>query len=118
MDNYKGLYYKETKEQRFYEGGAHFPYEELFKILIYLKEEQDKKQKEEQKEQNKNNQPIKNPINNEEDSNIYFTDLVQDHNNNKENKVKNRTRNVMVTHLYNNPNTMIKKNITKKIINK
>ena len=118
MDNYKGLYYKETKEQRFYEGGAHFPYEELYKILLYLKEEQDKKQKEELKEQNKNKniQINKNPANNEEDSNIYTYDLVQNHNNNnnKENKLKTRTRNVMNTYLYNNPNTLIKKNIVKK----
>ena len=43
MDNYKGLYYKESKEQKFYEAGAHFSYEELYEILLYLKEEQDKK---------------------------------------------------------------------------
>ena len=40
MDNYKGLYYKESKEQKFYEAGAHFSYEELYEILLYLKEEQ------------------------------------------------------------------------------
>ena len=109
MDNYKGLYYKETKEQRFYEGGAHFPYEELYKILLYLKEELKEQNK------NKNIQINKNPANNEEDSNIYTYDLVQNHNNNnKENKLKTRTRNVMNTYLYNNPNTLIKKNIVKK----
>ena len=56
MDDYKGLYYKETKEQKLYEGGAHFPYKELYEILIYLKEEQNKREKEELKEKNKNNE--------------------------------------------------------------
>ena len=41
MDNYKGLYYKESKEQKFYEGGAHFSYEKLYEVLYYLKEEDD-----------------------------------------------------------------------------
>ena len=36
MDNYKGIYYKETKEQKYYEGGAHFPYKVLFNILLKL----------------------------------------------------------------------------------
>ena len=36
MDNYKGIYYKETKEQKYYEGGAHFPYKVLFNILLNL----------------------------------------------------------------------------------
>ena len=57
MDNYKGLYYKESKEQKFFEAGAHFSYEELYKILSYLKEEQDKNQKsEEVKKENQQNQ--------------------------------------------------------------
>ena len=34
MENYKGIYYKETKEQKYYEGGAHFPYKVLFNILL------------------------------------------------------------------------------------
>ena len=36
MDDYKGIYYKETKEQKYYEGGAHFPYKVLFNILLDL----------------------------------------------------------------------------------
>jgi len=36
MDNFKGIYYKETKEQKYYEGGAHFPYKVLFNILLDL----------------------------------------------------------------------------------
>ena len=114
MDNYKGLYYKETKEQKFYEGGAHFPYEELYEILVYLKEEQDKQLKKEMKEQNKNKQNDKNPTVVEENSNIHIYDLIQNHNNNNNaNKAKTRTRNVMNSCFYNNPNTMIKKSVGK-----
>ena len=36
MDNYKGIYYKETKEQKYYEGGAHFQYKVLYNILLDL----------------------------------------------------------------------------------
>lgn len=36
MDNYKGIYYNDSKEQRFYEGGAHFRYKDLYKILLTL----------------------------------------------------------------------------------
>ena len=33
MEEYKGIYYKDDTEQKFYEGGAHFKYVELYKIL-------------------------------------------------------------------------------------
>jgi len=36
MENYKGIYYNDSKEQKFFEGGAHFKYESLFKILLSL----------------------------------------------------------------------------------
>ena len=36
MDNYKGIYYNDSKEQKFFEGGAHFKYESLFKVLLSL----------------------------------------------------------------------------------
>ena len=36
MENYKGIYYKEEKEQKLYEGGAHFKYNKLYKILLSL----------------------------------------------------------------------------------
>jgi hypothetical protein len=36
MDNYKGIYYHDSKEQRFYEGGAHFKYDALFKVLLAI----------------------------------------------------------------------------------
>ena len=43
MDDYKGLYYKEKKEVRFFEAGAHFRYRDLVRelnSLISKKEEQ------------------------------------------------------------------------------
>jgi hypothetical protein len=33
MEEYKGIYYKDDTEQKFYEGGAHFKYIELYKML-------------------------------------------------------------------------------------
>ena len=36
MDEYKGIYYNYDKEQQYYEGGAHFKYKELYKILEEL----------------------------------------------------------------------------------
>ena len=36
MDEYKGIYYNDDKEQQYYEGGAHFKYKELYKILEEL----------------------------------------------------------------------------------
>ena len=36
MEEYKGIYYNDEEEQQFYEGGAHFKYNELYKILEEL----------------------------------------------------------------------------------
>ena len=36
MDNYKGIYYNETKKQKYFEHGAHFRYKDLFKYLLSL----------------------------------------------------------------------------------
>ena len=63
MDNYKGLYYKESKEQKFYEYGAHFSYKELYEILNYLKREQDKNEKTEEIENNAQNNTQTNKMN-------------------------------------------------------
>ena len=38
MYNYKGIFYKEEKEKKYYEGGAHFRYSELVSELNKLKE--------------------------------------------------------------------------------
>ena len=31
LNEYKGIFYKDNKEHKFYEGGAHFKYKELYK---------------------------------------------------------------------------------------
>lgn len=36
MEEYKGIFYNETKEKKSYEGGAHFKYYELYKSLLSL----------------------------------------------------------------------------------
>ena len=33
VGNYKGVFYGDETEQRYYEGGAHFPYKEMCRIL-------------------------------------------------------------------------------------
>ena len=121
MDNYKGLYYNESKEQRFYEAGAHFSYEKLFKALLYLKEEQDKKENFElqkdiyQNSNENNNNANKNlNINNGLNSLFQINDLLQNNNNNS----RPRTRNVANTYFNNHPNTQIKNVLNKNNNNK
>ena len=118
MDNYKGLYYKESKEQKFYEGGAHFSYEKLYQALYYLKEEQDKKEllMKQQKNisSNQNNKNIFSPSGQNTDT--YINDIFQNNNNNNNNnrnKNKPRTRNVVNNCFYNHPNTKIKNVLNK-----
>jgi hypothetical protein len=44
MNEYKGIYYNDNTEQKYYEGGAHFKYNDLYKILEELvKKENSKK---------------------------------------------------------------------------
>ena len=38
MENYKCFFYKNNKEQKYYEGGAHFKYKDLYEILSFLAE--------------------------------------------------------------------------------
>ena len=40
---YKGIFYNETKEKRYYEGGAHFKYKQLFSVLSQLAKAQSEK---------------------------------------------------------------------------
>jgi hypothetical protein len=40
---YKGIFYNETKEKRYYEGGAHFKYKQLYSILSQLAKVQNEK---------------------------------------------------------------------------
>lgn len=36
MENYKGIYFNDSKDQKFYEGGAHFKYKDLYNKLLEL----------------------------------------------------------------------------------
>ena len=45
MDEYKGIYYGDETEQKFYEGGAHFKYSKLYRILEKLAKERNAKEK-------------------------------------------------------------------------
>ena len=42
MYNYKGIFYKEEKDKKYYEGGAHFSYRELVYELNKLIKERNK----------------------------------------------------------------------------
>ena len=42
MLNYKGIFYKEEKEKKYYEGGAHFKYSDLVRILLALIKDENK----------------------------------------------------------------------------
>ena len=39
-DEYKGIFYDDNSERKYYEGGAHFSYEALFNILKKIKKQQ------------------------------------------------------------------------------
>jgi len=108
MENYKGLYYNDSKEQKYFEGGAHFKYESLFKVLLSLggKLQQEKNY----------NKP--GPTNNYREEKIqidkdinYLLKKVEGK------KSKFKTRNLAEFNYVNNPNTKIKLN-TRNLRNK
>ena len=39
-DNYKGFFYNDNDEPKYYEGGAHFKFIELYRILDFLEKKQ------------------------------------------------------------------------------
>ncbi len=90
--DYKGIYYGETKEQKFFEGGAHFKYSDLYRKLELLVRENQKENKIEMR--NKSNEN-----NNSRQLVSYYID---------EKPVKNiiHTRNINKNYL-NYPNTQI-----------
>ena len=45
MEEYKGIYYGDETEQKFYEGGAHFKYSRLYRILEKIAKERNAKEK-------------------------------------------------------------------------
>lgn len=53
MADYKGIYYKDDSKQRYFEGGAHFKYIHLFRILEKLSSAQKIKLQKEQLIHNK-----------------------------------------------------------------
>lgn len=53
MADYKGIYYKDDTKQRYFEGGAHFKYIHLFRILEKLSSAQKIKLQREQLIHNK-----------------------------------------------------------------
>ena len=100
MDNYKGLFYNNNKQQKFYEGGAHFRYKDLFKVLKILGGIIAEKEYVE---------------------NCFIENKNIDNNlniNKKKSKQKEKTRNINQFNYANNPNTQItiNKNNTKKNI--
>ena len=97
MDNYKGIYYNETKEQQYYEGGAHFPYKVLFNILLNLGGTLSQ------------NEHINNYNNNDDINRDNYIKNSRD-----KNLIKYKTRNIDNNDKYrNNPNTLIKHSSSK-----
>lgn len=102
MENYKGVYYNEKKEQKFYEGGAHFKFKDLFNMLKVLggvlPEEDHIKP---------SNSFIKNVSNDREnnlDINININSIFNEE---QEEKLKQKSRNINQFNYINNPNTQI-----------
>ena len=99
MDNYKGIYYNDSKEQKYFEGGAHFKYDKLFKVLLSLGGILIDEDFYNSPLDNKNN--IKEKIKEDKDINYLFKKV--------EGKTsKFRTRNLNKFTYVNNPNTQIK----------
>ena len=48
MNEYKGIYYGDEREQKYFEGGAHFKYIKLYKTLEKIAEERHKKEQDKQ----------------------------------------------------------------------
>ena len=55
MADYKGIYYRDNSKQRFFEGGAHFKYKQLYKILEKISASQKFRLKREQLIKNRKN---------------------------------------------------------------
>ena len=100
MENYKGVYYNEKKEQKFYEGGAHFKFKDLFnmlKVLGGVLPEED--------HTNPSNSFIKN-VSNDRENNLDIN-INSIFNEEQEEKLKQKSRNINQFNYINNPNTQI-----------
>ena len=99
MDNYKGFFYNNNKEQKYFEGGAHFKYKDLYQMLLLLGGILPQIE-------SKNN-------------NILFNNNTLENNDNNLNinikKQKPKTRNINQFNYTNNPNTQITINKNHKI---
>ena len=76
MEEYKGIYYGDETEQKFYEGGAHFKYSKLYKVLEILVKERNKKEKENKQE-------------------LLYVHKNKNLNNKKNTKINKKTRNIL-----------------------
>ena len=99
MDDYKGIYYNDEKQQKFFEGGAHFPYKDLYNRLIRLggiiPESHD------------SSYPFVNnvnPVENVEQSDLFNSNCLE---NEREQNERPKSRNLKKIHLISNPNTKI-----------
>ena len=112
MEEYKGIYYNESKEEKFFEGGAHFRYKDLFQILLALGGILPNGNYYYSIAFNKDN------INTNNNRNINpIIGLGKVVTNEKDKKNKPKTRNINNMNYINHPNTKINLN-TKKIIKK
>ena len=100
MDNYKGIYYNDSKERKFFEGGAHFRYKDLFNILISIGGELHKEKGNNEIDENN----LKNKFQNNNDILSFKLEKLI-HKSENQTKIKKRTRNIDQISYVNNPNT-------------
>jgi len=114
MINYKGIFYKEQKEKKYYEGGAHFKYIDLVNILIDLIKENNKKKEIENIGDSKDN------LNSQNNNNIKSGDnekkISQDKKDDKKDKKFNNS-NLLTINTNKIPNNIKIVNTQKYILN-
>jgi len=101
MNNYKGIYYKESKEQKYFEGGAHFQYKELYSKLLSLGGKE------------LNHIMLYSNILKNKNLTLNKISCSFSHKN-KSKKAKPRTRNIPILGYVNNPNTKIEEDSIRK----
>jgi hypothetical protein len=98
MENYKGIYYNESKEKKYFEGGAHFKYDILFKALLSLGGKLQEEESYDNPSFLHNDNKEQNQIN--KDVNYLFRKI-------EKKAPKYKTRNLAEFKYLNNPNTKI-----------
>ena len=120
MEEYKGIYYGDNTEQKFYEGGAHFKYIELYKRLEIIFKQQQSKDKLNPKTRNSKstqqsktgNTSIYKNNNNSKENNFFISKFFLGNKNLKpKNLDSSRTqkKDVSISHTNNNNNNYLKK---------